>query len=265
MIPIQFSLFWAGGGLSYLRYLTFKSLRHFHPKAKIQVYVPQRFTTKNHAWSCEKQDFEKPYAGKDYLEELPKLDVEVVKVDYVGNPETELIFQADLFRWLWLKENGGFYLDTDQLILKPFDALPLEKEFVYSSYIEKQCGRYFPVGVLGLEKGSKLADVVVMVLLKIYTPNNYNSSGPTTLLAASKFMDLTNSYNAPSQLFYPINSSADVSKIYSGEFVPPEEAYALHWFGGHPLSQQFNSEYTEDFATTSMDSISKLSRQMGII
>ena len=265
MIPLQFSLFWAGGGLPYLRYLTFKSLRHFHPNAKIELYIPQNFTTKNHNWSVEKQDFEKPYAGKDYLEELPKLNVDIVRVDHIGNPETELIFQADLFRWLWLKKNGGFYLDTDQLVLGSFSKLPLESEFVYSAYCEKQCGHYFPVGVLGLEKDSELANVVTLFLLKLYTPDNYNSSGPITLKAAARFMNLARSYNAPYQIFYPINSSAFVDQIYDGSFNPPPEALALHWFGGHPLSQKFNSGYTEEFAKSSNDTISRLARGFSII
>ena len=265
MIPLQFSLFWAGGGLPYLRYLTFKSLRHFHPKAKIELYIPQNFTTKNHNWSVEKQDFEKPYIGKDYLEELSKLNVDIMRVDHIGNPETELIFQADLFRWLWLRENGGYYADTDQLFLNSFENLPAESEFIYCNFRESQCGDYWPVGLLGIEKGSELANVIIAVLLKIYTPDNYNSSGPTTFKAASRFMNLSRSFNAPYQYFDPINSSADVGKIYDGSFNPPPEALSAHWFGGSPLSQKFNDHYTEEFAKTSNDTISRLARGFGII
>ena len=64
MIPLRFGLFWAGDTLSYLRYLTFKSLRHYHPDAKIQLYLTKEYNKDKHHWSCEGQDFEKPL---DYM------------------------------------------------------------------------------------------------------------------------------------------------------------------------------------------------------
>jgi hypothetical protein len=78
-------------------------------------------------------------------------------------------------------------------------------------------------------------------------------------------MNLKRSFNAPYQYFYPINSSADVGQIYSGKFNPPVDSYALHFFGGHPLTQKFNQQYDEDFAKKSMDTISVLARKIGIL
>ena len=265
MIPVQFVLFWAGGGLPYLRYLTFKSLRHFHPKAKIQLYLSKNFKKDIHNWSSESQDFESTYTGKDYLEELAFLNIEIVRVDHIGNPELCPIFQSDIFRFIWLRDNGGYYADTDQLFLRSFDSLPADSEFIYSSYIESQCGLYYPVGLLGLEKDSEIARIALVVAVKIYNPNNYNSSGPCMLKAASKFMNLSRSFNAPSQYFYPVNSSSAVNTIYNGTAIIPKEAYAIHWFGGHPLSQKFVSQYTEEFAKVSNDTISILARKNGII
>ena len=264
MIPLKFGLFWAGDTLSYLRYLTFKSLRHHHPDAKIQLYLTKEYNKNKHNWSCEGQDFEKSLNSKNYLPELEKLNVETINVQYIGSPDFCPILQADLFRWIWMKQEGGIYLDTDQIILKSFDTLPLDKEFIYCRYQEVQCGDYYPIGVLGLEKDSKIADIAIDTVLKIYNPNVYNSSGPIAMHLIMENINKDRVFNAPSSYFYPINSSSLVNYIYNGNFYPSNESYALHFFGGHPLTQEFNKKYSIEFARDSNDSISQIIRNMGL-
>lgn len=265
MIPLQFVLFWAGAKLSYLRFLTFKSLRHFHPEAKISLYISHEFNKKANKWGVESQDFQKESEGKDYIEELGKIDVDVQNLRYVGDPSFCPVFQADIFRWLWMRDNGGFYLDTDQIILKSFETLPLEKEFIYCRYNEVQCGDYFPIGVLGLEKRSKIGDIILNQSITSYNPFNYNSSGPFMMRIAIRQVDLSRSFNAPFMYFYPVNSSINVDRIYSGRIILTDESYALHWYGGSPTSQEFNKNYTEELAKKSRDTISEFCRSNGII
>ena len=264
MIPLKFGLFWAGDVLSYLRYLTFKSLRHHHPDAKIQLYLTKEYNKKSHKWSGESQDFEKKLDIKNYLDELKSLDVEIIRVKYIGSPDLCAILQADLARWLMVKE-GGFYLDTDQIILKPFDTLPLDKEFIYCRYNEVQCGDYLPTGVIGIEKNSKIPDLAIKEVLENYSYINYNSSGPFMMRKLINKIDLSRSFNAPYSYFYPINSSSMAWAIYGGKYIPNDDSYALHWFGGHPLSQEFNKRYTEEVAAKENDSISKIIREQGLI
>ena len=44
--------------------------------------------------------------------ELGNINVEVVNVECIGNPNLGVILQADLFRWIWLR-GGGVYLDSN--------------------------------------------------------------------------------------------------------------------------------------------------------
>jgi len=263
MIPLQFVLFWCGAKLSYLRYLTFKSLRHFHPDSKIELYVAEEYNANIHKWGSEKQDFEiKDENSKDYIDELPKLGIVVNRVKCIGSPEYCAILQADLFRWIWMRDGkGGFYLDTDQIITKSFSGLNLDNEFIYSRYMEPQCGDYLPVGVLGMEGGSKIADIVLDTIAKCYSANNYNSSGPFAMREAIKKINLARSFNTPSYYFYPVHSSMNVNKIYDGSFSLDDRSFALHWYGGHRLSQEFNSKYSEEFAKSSKDTISRFVRE----
>lgn len=264
-IPLKFSLFWAGSNLSYLRYLTFKSLRHFHPDSEIQLYISDGYDKNVHKWGGESQDFESPQDGPNYLDHMSDLGIVVKHVEYVISSKICPILQADVFRWAWLRDNGGFYLDTDQIVTKSFSTLPLESEFIYSRYIECQCGDYCPVGVLGMEKGSPISETAIQTVMKSYRHNSYNSSGPFMMRNMLREVDLSRSFNAPSDYFYPIDSSSKVDQIYSGTFSIPSDSFALHWFGGHPISQQFNKQYTEELSKTSDDTISKTIREIGII
>lgn len=264
MIPLDFYLFWAGAKLSYLRYLTFKSLRHFHKDSKITLYTAKEFDKSVHNWSGEKQDFEENKDGKDYIEDLHQINVEVKSIKCVGNEKFCPILQADLARWLMLRENGGFYLDTDQIILKSFDSLPLDREFIYCRYNEVQCGDYLPTGVLGLEKDSPIANIALDEVVNSYRKNNYNSSGPFMMRTLITKIDLKRSINVPFQYFYPVSSSSNVDKIYNNRIRLDGNEYALHWYGGHPLSQDFNKLYTEEFAKKSTDFISQFVRENNI-
>lgn len=266
MIPLQFGLFWSGAKLSYLRYLTFSTLRKWHPDSKIDLYTSKKELSEKHkniAWANESQDFKTDLSNqKDYLEKLKDLNVNIVEIDlfdaYAPN------FQSDLFRWWWLNEFGGFYLDTDQIILQSFSTLPLDNDFIYSSYPAKSCGFYFPVGVLGSTPNNKITNDILNTITMYYKEGVYNSMGPdmfrSYMIRNSQLLSGFKKMNAPFHYFYPIAESYLAPYIYDGKFKPTGKEYALHWYGGSTLSQKFNKAYTEDFAKDSNDSISKIMR-----
>jgi len=264
MIELNFGLFWSGSKLSYLRYLTFKTLRHYHPNSKIQLFIAEKTNKSNYKWVCEKQDFESELEGKDHIEKLNALDVEIVRGDFFGQYQPN--FQSDFFRWWWLKNNSGFYLDTDQIILKSFDSLPLDNSLIYSGYAAKSCGYYTPVGCIGADKGSEIVEWIMQLLPQFLNVNNYNSAGPTMfrdMLQMKQWKEKM--YNAPPQYFYPIPDSYLAPAIYNGSFKVPEESFALHWFGGLGASQDFNKKYTKILARISNDTISKILRERDLL
>lgn len=264
MINLNFGLWWSGSKLSFLRYLTFKTLRHFHPDSSIQLYVGDQCNNQGYNWNVEKQDFESEIEGKDYLGDLKNLDVEIIHTDMFGEYASN--YQSDFFRWWYLKENGGWYLDTDQIILKPFDTLPLDCNLMCSIYDAKSCGIYSPVGCIGSTKDSEVVEWIDKLLPQFYNPNNYNSMGPfmfLTVIQMRKWKDKI--VNAPPVIFYPIPDSYLVPEIYDGTLELTENSYALHEFGGHPATQEFNKKYTEEFAKTSDDTISRFLREKEIL
>ena len=265
LIPMRFGLFWSGGPLSYLRYLTFKSLRHFHPYSKIDLFISEKYSEEAN-WFSEKQDFQDNSDSYDYIQKLGELNVNIEKFEsYSDFPPN---YQSDFFRYWYLKEYGGFYLDNDQIIMKSFISLPLENDFIYSMYEAKSCGVYAPVGVLGAKKDSILLDEISDLICQYMDLNNYNSIGPNmfkSVFSSKKWPEKL--FNAPSTYFYPVHESYLVDKIYSGEIDlnALNDTRACHWFGGHPKSQEFNKKYTEEFAKISNDSLSVFLREKEII
>ena len=269
-IELKFGLFWSGAPLSYLRYLTFKTLRHFHPDSDIILYVTDTFNNSGYKWGVEKQDFESSVAIIDYIDKLKDIGVNVVKLELFGKYPSN--YQSDFFRWWFLKNNSGFYMDTDQIVLRSFDTLPLDSNIIFSAYQAKSCGLYTPVGVIGADN-SEMVEWIDQLLPQFYEPNNYNSLGPfmfRTMLKMRKWKDVM--FNAPSNYFYPIPDSYLVNNLYEGNLDLHEgmkelngEIYSCHWFGGHPLSQRFNKKYTKELAKVSNDSLSKFLRKEEMI
>jgi mannosyltransferase OCH1-like enzyme len=267
MISLNFGLWWSGAKLSYLRYLTFKTLRHFHPHSRIQLFTNNKYNENND--QKVSQEFNNDDAIKrDYFNELEKLDVEIVRVNYFSKFAPN--HQSDFFRWWHLKENGGFYLDTDQIILKSFKGLPLKQyNFIYSSYKVNSplapSGTYSPVGVLGATKDSKILKHIACILPDYLNEEIYDSIGPDMFRDVIQKIDMSQGFNAPSKYFYLATIGDQTKGIYSGKMELSNENYALHWFGGYNDSQKFNRKYTEEFAKSSDDTISRFLRKKKII
>ena len=162
-------------------------------------------------------------------------------------------------------------MDTDQIVLKNLSEFadiphqPDSYDFVYSQFENKDRPRYAPTGFLGCCRNNEVAKIMMKLVPQEYAADNYNSSGPLVLEYALLNLFPGIGYNAPSRYFYPVNCSGNVGKIFDGSFRIPMYSYCLHWYAGHPLSQEFNVRYTEDFAKTSQDSVSVFLRETKII
>ncbi len=252
-IPLKFALFWAGNKISLLRYTTFVSLRHFHPESEISLYTTSKWA--NVEWNNEKQDFNSTIQNQVDISKVNELGIEIKKFDAVsdiGNYAPN--YQSDLFRWWWLSNNDGFYLDTDQIILKSFESLDRNCDFIYSAYESPTRSLYCPVGVIGSNKNSKISNYINDYISVFYKESDYNSIGPYMLekvLKCNTFKDTKR--NLEFYYFYPVFDSCLVGEaLYMSEngrcnaeslIKALNQSYALHWFGGHPLSQDYNSRF----------------------
>lgn len=265
MIPHLFHLFWSGRELSYLRYLTLKTLRHWHSNWKIWLWTTEKWSSMK--WDFPQQDFQKVGSRLNYMKDALSLVDKVVPYD--KHPDVAPNFQSDFMRWDALLEHGGFYLDMDQIVCGRFDTL-CNNDFVYSEY----SGRYYyvPVGVMGAKPQSLCVKHWRDQVAKSYNPKDYCCLGPTAaarILGELKKNGLLNkekALNTGSALFYPIGFSDDVGRIYGRlGFTIPKSSKAMHWFGGHPQSQAFNASYPPERAEYGTDAISRYIRELGLV
>lgn len=263
MIPKIAYFFWGEGTpFSFLRLITLRSFRKFHPDWQMIMYVGKP-TRGYRIWSTrDRQDFMKSQGIKDYSKEWESLGIEVkyFQKEMAVAPN----FLSDFFRWEIL-QTGGWYLDVDQLICKPFDDL-LSYDFIFG------CKSLCYVGVIGASTESKLPKIGLSEINKHYNPDDYCCIGPRFFIHLNtqhkEFCDQKKKekvYHTENEIFYPISGSDGVSKLYSGTFEIPPKSYAVHWYGGHPLSQQFNASFTPEKAKTSNDTISRFVRREGLL
>lgn len=263
-----FHLFWAGSHLSYLRYLTFKTCRLHHPDAQIILHHSSSHTTQTN-WVREKQDYESDM-GKNYFDSLKDIEVKIQPIDKYKNYLP--VYQADFLRWEILRDNGGVYLDTDQIILKNFKDL-MECEMFYCAYALEISRMYYPIGVLGSVKNHWISQEMIKRIKENYNPYSYQSIGPDlfrTFMNDSEIVNRVESdaniKNYPKTYFYPApEPDRYCERMFAGTDIEHKDSYALHWFGGYQPSHYFNAKFTEDFAKTSNDLISKTLRDMGAL
>jgi len=263
MIPKIAYFFWGDGTpFSFLRLLTLRSFRKFHPGWKMVLYKSEKqegFRT----WSTrDRQDFMSKDDVSDFSSEWDGLGIEIRS--YSNGKRVAPNFVSDFFRWDVLR-GGGWYLDVDQIVCRPFDDLG-GYDFVYG------CRSMPYVGVLGASKESLLPEIAFSEIDTHFDANDYCCIGPQFFIylneRCSKFVDQKSKekvYRTENEAFYPISSSDDVVRIHSGEFQIPDTSYAVHWFGGHPESQKFNRGYTPEFAASSNDTISRFAKDNDLL
>lgn len=258
MIPKNAFFFWnKGTKLSYFRYQTLVTFRKLHPDWKIYICNPTIKEFKK--WSGnEQQDFLRKDDGVDYLELAKELDVTIF--DYKKHTNKAPVHTADFFRWDALYNNGGWFFDLDQIFLKNFDDL-CNYDFVFDG-----SGNYY-IGVIGLAKNCEIGKFVYEQMYGAYNPDHYCCTGPwymRTLMhppGNPHFKSVESKYNtfyAPADYFYPVVESSKVKDIlYENENTFSNDVYAIHWYGGHPDSQDFNKKFTADTQMAFKNTITK--------
>lgn len=123
IIPKVLYLYWDGSSLSYLQYLTVVTFKEQNPTWSVVMYMPtHRFTGKT--WHTTEQ--KTVYTGKNFLDDLYKLDIDVRKINFddIGfrNDIPEVI-KSDYLRYWLLGHYGGMWSDMDVIYLKPVDEL----------------------------------------------------------------------------------------------------------------------------------------------
>jgi len=257
--------------MSWLRYLTLYSCRKYNPDLEIRLYNSPAPLNKKPWDDYVTQDFFS-YNGNSFFSKLDDLDINIIPWNTPENMgEVSPVHKCDLFQWEILAKEGGYYGDMDLLFLNSLDSMHEEicannydiaiswdiwpEEIVKIGHPRRP--GYYSIGFMGAEPETKLFKALTRISKLSYRIHNeskeYESAGVWVLYDNCPSPDdivetfLGKPYFIPKHLFYSIDSF-EIVKFYEGNFRPqiPDNAIAIHYYGGHPLSQSFNTMVNED-------------------
>lgn len=248
MLPKVISFFWESQKLSWLRYLTVFSFRKYNPDWKINIYFSSNSSYEKYWKSLEQQDFIS-YQGKDYLDKLLELDVNIKEYSLPFNIKITPSQKSNFFKWNLLATTGGFYSDFDILYVNSLDNL-YQKVKDFDGGITFY-NNYFSIGFMFSSGKSPMFEDIYKNCSKNFKIISYQGAGVEIL----KLMKLdwstiskkySNIYNIPFHYFYEYNSTM-VNKIYeeNSNYILNKDAIGLHWYAGHPKSQEMNNKLNE--------------------
>jgi len=243
-IPKILHVYWGGGILYYLRFMTIKTFMKYNPDWEIRFYHP-KFPTQNISWMNPEQKFE--VLGDDFFGEVMKLPITKIAVDFndfgLSNSMSE-VHKSDYIRLELLSTVGGLWSDMDIFYTKPMSTFYLntpEYKDIETFYCDHHYGHSigFLMGCEGNKFFGKLRDlsrrhydqrIYQTIGAKLYkqffsTPESINEFTPAYNIS----MDVVYSHDAT---YFPEILSQDKTKF-------TEKSLGLHWYAGSPLWRDF--------------------------
>lgn len=245
-IPKILHLYWGGGKMYYLRYLTIKTFLKHNPDWEIILWYPE-YTYTKHTWSSGEQMME--LQCKDFTDEVMNLPITRKSVDFANygfTNDVSEVHKSDFLRLLKLSTIGGVWSDMDIFYFKPMSNLYFNTE--ENRHIETVfCNQIYghSVGFLmGIEKNKFFGTLMQLVRVE-FTPYAYQSIGSWTynkyFPTYGSINGMTPAINLSMDVVYAYNAG-DIPEIING--IPPatkftENSIGLHWYAGSPLWKDF--------------------------
>lgn len=243
-IPKILHLYWGGGVMYYLRYMTIKTFMKYNPDWKVMLWYPT-IPHNRYTWFSGEQSSD--LICKDFTNEAMVLPITKTAVDFnefgFSNKISE-VHKSDFIRLHLLSTIGGVYSDMDIFYFKPMNDL-------YFNTIENQnietvfCNRVYghSVGFLMGTQENLFYKKLAEIAKKEYTPYLYQGIGSTLFNkhfpSQGHIENLTPSFNISMNVVYAHNASDIPNIINSNDAKFTDESIGLHWYAGSPLWKDF--------------------------
>lgn len=263
MIPKRIFFYWGNETMSWMRYMTLKSFRLLNPDWEVVLYISKNKNFSKDWDGNETQDFIN-YTGHDYFSMVSDLNVKIEYADlskYIDTSTINPIQESDMFRYYELYTNGGIYCDMDVLFFRPIDEFYLNLCDNNIDTLIHQTNDFITIGFLGASKGNPFFKDIFNFAINNVEKSNYQSMGVDLIYKMydanrqSPFIidKIKGKYpnlkieNLPSSLIYQydwtkikMNFSNNLDIKYFSK-----TSIGYHWFGGSPISQEYNSILNE--------------------
>ena len=261
-IPKIASFYWGSDKMSFLRYLTILSFKINNPDWSIHLYIPKNVSN-SVSWKekggdnfhkCDQKD----YKGEDYYDRLVnEVAVKIIKVDFSKTfltKEAPEPHKSDLLTWQILATKGGLWCDMDIVFCRPLNDMfkyynpDSDTVLCYDNRIPEYDGSPSkPIGFLLSSPNNIFFKRAILESKNNYKSSSYQSIGTVTLKRLGNtieeckrkfYTNVIENIN-PDHIYHFHHKK--ISQIYNKNIKIPEQLIGIHWYGGHPLSQEFNN------------------------
>jgi glycosyltransferase involved in cell wall biosynthesis len=256
-IPRRMSFFWAGRRMSWMRWMTLKSFRHYNPDWDVTLY----FTERAGDGKWQTGELMDAPGGKDRMQNVADLGIKIVTANWFPI-DIAPAHQSDFLEWRVLEE-GGWYSDMDILYTAPMDALHNASAWADAVFVPE--AGYLAIGLLAGAPGCRLWHDVYHTAAAIQSESVYQSTGVDAIYRLSR-MENYHHFSAPAvealtrlRIIYAPLKIADArqdaiypydwrncGKIFTENADLPPGNVGVHWFGGSATAQRFNAMLSDD-------------------
>jgi len=244
-IPKIFHVYWGGGPMSYLRFMTIKSFMKYNPDWEIRYYHPTTHSI-HKTWVTNEQKYDVTLCD-DYTPELMKLPITKFQVDfqiYNFNNDMPEVHKSDFLRLELLSTIGGLWSDMDIIYFKSMNSLYfncLKYSHIETFYCDHNYGH--SIGFLMSSPENKFFAKLKEIAIQEYSPLNYQSLGCVIynkyFKSGESIEALTASHNISMDVVYAHDAGHIEDIVNTNQPKFTEESIGIHWYGGSPIWKNF--------------------------
>lgn len=244
-IPKIFHVYWGGGKLNYLRFMTIKTFMKYNPDWEI-IYLYPSQSTKQTTWGTYENKNE-CFLCKDFTSELFNLPVTRKEIDFekygISNDIPE-VHKSDFIRLIQLTQYGGLWSDMDILYIRPMNDFYLN--FENNKNIETfLCNNLYgySVGFMMSTKENPFFQTLWDAAIKEYNPRLYQTIGSTLYNKYFPTIESVNNIvtakNFSMSVVYPNVAGYEENFINGNNIGINDLTLGVHWYAGHPQWKEF--------------------------
>jgi glycosyltransferase involved in cell wall biosynthesis len=261
-IPKIANFYWGSKKMSFMRYLTIKTFKKYNPDWSVHLYIPKNISSET-TWktvdSHHQNDSSDYKAEGDYFQKLLSEEpIKIIKVDFsktiVGKDASEP-HKSDFLRWNILYKKGGLWSDMDIIYHRPltelyFNNFENSQTDLVVSYDERHIENgvhLTPIGFLLSKPKNSFFNSLAKKSIKLFNKEQYQSIGANMWMKNYPNIDSIRSshhlraINLHHEVVYQFDWN-NLDQIYdSCTEQLSDKSIGIHWYGGHPRSQEFNN------------------------
>jgi len=244
-IPKILHIYWGGGKLPYLRYLTVKTFMEHNPDWEVMFCYP-KYPVSQVSW-VSYENRQPVLLVKDFLPTLMSLPIQKTEIDFseygISNSICE-VHKSDFIRLIQLSKYGGLWSDMDIIYIKPMN------DFYLNNNNNKEIETYVcnnnyghSIGFMMGSKENNFFSKLLELAKESYNPRYYQIIGATLynhhFPTIEDINKLTPAINIDMSVVYPYVAGLEHKLFEREKLEITDKTIGVHWFAGHPLWNKF--------------------------